>query len=75
VEDDDVGLDAEVAQRRDLGLEMPEGDDVRTVEIQLAVLAALVDIVERLVLVEDVVFGNTAMRSLLKLAARIVSSV
>ena len=59
VEDDDVGFDAHVPQRGDLGLEVTERDDVRPVEIEFAVVAALVDVVKRLVLVEDVVLRET----------------
>ena len=54
MEDDDVGFDADVPQRGDLGLEVAEGCDIRPVEIEFAVVAALVDVVKRLVLVEDV---------------------
>ena len=46
MEYDNVGFDAQVPQRGDLRLEVPVRNDIRPVEIELAIVAALVDVVK-----------------------------
>ena len=60
MEENQVGLDAQIAQFLNAPLKMAEKIDVVTGEIPLAVASLFKRIVHRLVLVEDVVFGKDA---------------
>jgi hypothetical protein len=52
MEDDDVRLDPHGAKRSDLRLEMSKRDRVRPIEVERAIPPALINVVQRLVLVE-----------------------
>ena len=66
MEYDDIGLDAELAQRRDLIFEVTKHDRVRPIEILLAILSKQEGAMERLVFVIDVVLGKYAHADLVE---------